>query len=183
MKNSKYIISFCLIFIYLLNILGYTLVYVYFKFEVKHDFTTRLSAVQNGRIETIKISKEALKNKSVDFAWIEDYEFSYRGKMYDVVKTLEDEENFTFFCVHDEKEEEIDIAFQKHIDNEFESKSGKKIVLPNKKNLDAGYILFDLIHVLTYHSNYFNSIQPLKYRMFISNILPPPPKTLNFILY
>ena len=177
LKNLKKNLSVLIILVYIVNITGFTLVYFHLKVQVKDEVFNKIRSEKFDKVEIITISKRSLEKNSVSFRMLEKHEFLYEGKMYDIISKTEDNENIIFYCVHDEKEEELDLAFQKHFENTFEDNSTKKIsTYPNKKMVDIGFISLITIRIKA-HFQYnaqngcFNN-----YNNFVSEIDFPPPQ-------
>jgi hypothetical protein len=177
LKKFNSTLSIFIIVVYLSNILGYTLVYFHLKAQVKKELLNRIRSEQFEMIETIKISKRDMANKSVNFRMVEDHEFSFEGKMYDIISKSEDDEYLIFLCINDEKEEKLDLAFRNHVENNFEDSAAKKFSsFPNKKNIDIGYISKFTIKINIFTKASVHDNLSTNSKNFISDVITPPPQ-------
>jgi len=157
--------------------MGYTLVYFHLKVRVKLEVLNKIRSEQFEMIEIVKISKKEMANKSVNFRMVEDHEFLFEGKMYDIISKSEDDEYLIFLCINDEKEEKLDLAFRNHVENNFEDSSTKKFSsFQNKKSLDIGYICLFTIKINIFTKASVHNNHSANHKNFISDVITPPPQ-------
>jgi len=173
LKHLKKNLSIFIILVYIANIMVYTVVYSQLKIHVKKEAINKIRSEKFKKAEIIKISKREVEKKSVSFRMLEKHEFLYEGKMYDIISISEDKENMIFYCIHDEKEEKLDLAFQKHVENNSAKRFSN---CPDKKIVDVGFISLIKIRIKVHslfnvQNDGFNN-----YQNIISNIITPPPQ-------
>lgn len=71
----------------------------------------------NEVVEVISFSKKDLKAGNYDIIFIEEYEFRFNGKMYDIISKWETEDTVFYKCINDSKEEQLEKSFVKYVVN------------------------------------------------------------------
>ncbi|MCX6149716.1 MAG: hypothetical protein NTX22_04230 [Ignavibacteriales bacterium] len=122
----------CFIFLTLLfNSIGYILIYQQQLYTFKHQ---AFSKIQNflplEKMSIIGLSKNDIVSGKISFRRMEEREFKLNGKMYDVVKEVSKKDSIYFFCIKDEKEDELHQAFVKYF-NENSNQTGNKSTSKN----------------------------------------------------
>ena len=76
-----------------------------------------------------------------DFNLIDENEFTYKGSMYDAVRTDVHDNYIYFYCINDSKEEKIDQQLENHIrDNLTNNPASQKKSNSIEKNLVKEYL-------------------------------------------
>jgi hypothetical protein len=98
-----------ILIIFLFNSMGY-----YFLFEVNRAMVKREMSARLKR-DGVKLTILSIADPSKDqnFKRIESREILYHGKMYDVLKEVRREGVTLFYCIHDEKEQNLLAGFKK----------------------------------------------------------------------
>jgi hypothetical protein len=122
----------------------------------------------------------SVKKNNSAIAWIEyNKEFRYNNCMYDVVKIKTQGDYIYYYCIDDNKENELFNNLDKHINdyianNSPENKNKTKSVL--KKLTDSYFfkrISFELLTTIVRTLDY--SVFSPSHKNFISDVLTPPP--------
>jgi hypothetical protein len=87
--------------------------------EIKHQLKNSLPQEELTKI--IVTPAQALQ-----LQWTRQNEFSYKGKMYDVVRKTKTDSVITFLCISDEKEDELFKNLENLVNNELGEKSKEK---------------------------------------------------------
>jgi len=105
----KKIVAAFILLVFLFNSMGY-----YFLFEVNKALVKREMAGRMKRSE-FSLSVLTIENPGTnpEFRRIEKKEFIYRGKMYDVIREVRKGSCSVFYCIHDEKEQNLLAGFKK----------------------------------------------------------------------
>ena len=104
-------ISILLLLLLLYNSGGYVLIYLNLKEIIKEYAVGQLSRhAEQDSLLTIKIPKRELDNPDV-FKWVEENEFMYNNKMYDIAKSSERGDTVYFYCIEDKNEIILDELF------------------------------------------------------------------------
>lgn len=170
----KRTISLVIIFLIIFNSFGYLLTYLQLKkFYKKVVLEKKLNTIPENELELIIISKADLE-KTITF--IEENEFIYNNKLYDVFKTKETEKEIYFWCLYDDQETKLDFAFLKI--QHSKDRGGKLLnIIINLNNIITACI---------FSNNLFNSplpFSPFHFKQNVNNytsfqeIPSPPPKT------
>ncbi len=168
-------ISLSMLFLYLG--VGYFLVFWSLekqtKSEIKEIIRTQLSKYQ---IVEITINR----SKNSEITWKDKNEFIYQNKMFDVVKTIENEHFTTYFCIEDKKEQQLYQYYAKHLENNIEPSSSKSKKLIKYKN--NSFNLFIIYPNLTSIPQLTSNLISSKYCYYTSvfqDINSPPPRNYS----
>ena len=106
--------AFLLSLVFCLHIVGYLIVFSVARVQAFREMKTAVEkGVPDSRLTAITIPAE----KSSELNWTEKKEFSYKGKMYDVVKTKTQENGaITYYCLNDSRETSLFNFLKKNID-------------------------------------------------------------------
>jgi hypothetical protein len=171
-------LSLVLCLVILFNVSGYYIAFKIMHIQARKEMKAYIkNNLDEDELEIIMISDSEISSASSSFRFIKKNEFTYKGKLYDIVHQKIEGSNTTFYCINDKKEEKLfanlDDHIKCHTDKYPVSKSRsaqliKSIVkdaLPEKKQIlksqtDSQNILYAYIVNLT--------------EQFIPIILPPP---------
>ncbi|MCX8056599.1 MAG: hypothetical protein N3F03_03185, partial [Ignavibacteria bacterium] len=130
-KILTYFLTFSIL---LSNTIGGILIYNQIKFYHKKSIK---SAIKNNSffevVEVLAFSKERLKHGDYDLKFIEEHEFRFQGKMYDIISSWETKDSIFYKCINDKREEELEGAFLTYIVN---NNHRQDIPLPIKQSLN-----------------------------------------------
>jgi hypothetical protein len=116
--------------IFLFNSVGYFVVFKTAEFELKSEIKIKIKqGLPTKELVTLTIPSKELKT----IVWHDGgKEFSYKGKMYDVVKSEQIENAITYYCIDDSKETNLFANLDEHINaNVITTNTGKQH--PTKK--------------------------------------------------
>ncbi len=125
----KKCVSILILALMLYNIMGYYLAYLAMVQQTKEEMRETLT--DNDETQDLIVVKVPYVNGKIeekDFELIDEDEFRYEGKMYDIARTEIKDNAIYFYCLNDKKEDAIDLALVKHIQNNVNDNSatGKK---------------------------------------------------------
>lgn len=101
----KKIVVIAVLFVFLLNTMGYYVVFKYNRYMVKKEMIYQIRmGLFHPNIVLLKILHP---EKEQQFCRIEKNEFTYFGKLYDVVVERKSGDTTLFYCLHDKKEESL----------------------------------------------------------------------------
>jgi len=158
------------------NSMGYIIVYLEQLYNFKNDAKSRIENFLNEEeLEIIQISKEhfntALKNSD------EPTEIFNNGKMYDVYKKVESDNNVLFYCICDDNETNLNLAFNKYFDFNTNNPNSKNPVINFLKNIKLTAIQPEYNNQI-FSNKYYTSFKDIfvYYNILKSDIQTPPPK-------
>lgn len=101
----KKIVVIAVLLVFLVNTMGYYIVFEYSQYRIKQEMASQLRmGLFHPDLVLLKIK---FPEKESHFRRIEKNEFSYYGKMYDVVIEHKSGDTTLFYCIHDKKEESL----------------------------------------------------------------------------
>ena len=112
--------------------------------------------------------------------WVEDHEFKFKGRMYDVVSTKNERYKTKLYCIHDKQEEKLFVGLGDAVSQKLnKTKSGKVTFLISSmalllKNqlISTNSIQMVFAEIMT--NNYF--VTSNFYTFECSNVDSPPPQ-------
>ena len=132
MKNLVKILLLCIM---LYNFIGYYALFIVLIENAKEDMKEELKNTPDKKeLTLLRLPYSEGNVKDKDFELINEDEFSYKGKMYDIAKTEIDGKYINFYCISDSKEDELNLAVINHIQNNMNDNGGlnKKESAPKK---------------------------------------------------
>jgi hypothetical protein len=163
--------------IFLFNSLGYFIAFRLNQLDIHNQMRSEIL----GKTPDSKLIQiyETPQNKS-EIAWLEDREFSYKGGLYDVVRSEKNTNGSTiYFCLNDAKEEELFSQLGENITNQLDA---NKMTNGKTSQLLLKLLAFDYCsetHQLVFHFT-SSTITPSAFipaqRNIDSEITTPPPR-------
>jgi len=143
MRFDKLLTYFITIVFILSNSIGVIIVYNQIKFYHKRTIKEQIKQNNFQEVtETLSFSKSDLKNKLVNLEFIEEYEFRYNGKLYDIITQWETDDSIYYKCINDTKEEELEEIFVNYVVN---NNHRNDLPLPIKQLLNSLQIEYYLV--------------------------------------
>jgi hypothetical protein len=115
LQGLKKTLAYFLLIIFLFNTMGYYFIFEIMKSHIRKEMQTRAN-LGSTSLTIIKISD--LKNNN-EFQRVEKKEIKYKGLLYDVIKEVQTGEGAIFYCIHDNKEENLLMAMKTVNGNKF----------------------------------------------------------------
>ena len=114
----KYIVVISLLVLLFLQTGGSYIIFCTELFEARHEATEYVNGLQSDRekVTTLTFQLHEGKIAASDLVFEDDDEFSYQGKMYDVISTEKYKDHITFRCYTDSKETELNTDLCEKID-------------------------------------------------------------------
>jgi hypothetical protein len=102
------LISILLLTSILFNISGYYFTFLIIRQGYKRDFINHLRHDNYSEaVLVLRITDDEILSEHSSFKWMEDNEFRYQGKMYDVISSEKQGNVSVFHCLNDSKEEAL----------------------------------------------------------------------------
>ncbi len=135
----KKAVSFLLLILFLYSIAGIFISFKVQQFEVKKEIKLRLKK-SVPKSELTLFSFHPSSDEYSTLQWIEDHEFRYNGKMYDIVyRSADSDGTLHFQCINDTKEEILFADLDEQVQKNCDSRSN-----PSAKNTLK---LFSLLYI------------------------------------
>jgi hypothetical protein len=147
------------------------------KYDIRRELISLLkTGVADAQLTTIKITS---KNKK-DIHWKETHEFTYKGEMYDVVKTEKiDAVTTIYHCITDSAERQLLTDLENQSDQNKTTKNGKinsakvviKIIPKEEFNLNLTILPLKNKTIASQYLSFYHSVK--------IDIESPPPNLVN----
>jgi len=168
-----------LLLIFVFNNFGYWFCFKVEQGAIKEEMYQRTKqSIPNSQLISISISADYAK----DLAWTEDGEFTYKGEMYDVVRSEKGINNaVTYYCLDDAKEGALLANLSSHLDNNvFGNKTSGKHSNDLLKIFSQTYFNnIQEFHFFNQASRSFLPMSSIIYNSIQLDILCPPPDRIS----
>ena len=115
-----------LLFSFLLQIIGYHLVFKYRQADIRKEAKRNLRRkVDPSLTEQFSFPLESTTGEEMP-VWVDKHEFTYRGEMYDVIEKKVDGGRLLIRCLNDKKEKELIGHYKDLVKRELDQRSRKK---------------------------------------------------------
>ncbi|ROL61594.1 hypothetical protein D9V86_04960 [Bacteroidetes/Chlorobi group bacterium ChocPot_Mid] len=172
----KRLIAIFLLLFLILNTFGMIGYFYYSRAEIRSEMKVLMkSNIPKDKIIVLKIA-----HKSKYFTRIHKKEFRYQGKMYDIIKEFPQKKYTIYYCINDEKEEQLMESYSKLFETSDDGMTTVKYAGKVLKN-----IFFPLyIEKELKNNNFVNKKTTLyifaEHCLFnFKDVELPPPKFLN----
>lgn len=160
----------------LFNTIGHIIVFNSMRFAIRNE--VKANVKKNIPLkELILITIDASNEKEIYF--LEEDEFLYKDKMYDIVRSERKGNSVTYYCLNDSKEEELFANLNSEVKKNMDSNPvrHKSQQILKKINLSLFYEEANTLNKNTFHNIFypFNKDE-LLYLSF--DVLTPPPEQL-----
>lgn len=177
MRQSKLIVFILILAIFTSNSVGVIIIFNQIKNYHKRTIRNLISKNSfNQVIEQLSFSKNDLKQRKYILDFMEEHEFRFNGKLYDILSKWETEDSVFYRCLNDTKEEEMEKAFVEFVVNN----NRQDLPLPIKQLLN--FLNLELFNISAYQNPFIQEIKFYK-QDFSENILDnledipvPPPR-------
>jgi hypothetical protein len=172
----KKIAAIAVLFVFLVNTMGYFVVFKYNQYLVKQEMISRIrTGILHPDVVILKILHP---EQNQQFRRIEKNEFTFCGRLYDIVVERKTGDTTIFYCLHDNKEESLIADFTLYLRNRGRSGSSQKddpmhSLLHNlvTQALIQNRTLPDKDHGVTF---VFPVYQPRIIPVYLVHVAPPP---------
>jgi len=178
----KKIISLFLLLVFVFNMVGVIIVFEVEQLQIRQAMEVQIkNGIAPNQLQVITITA----NHSAELSWKEENEFSYKGILYDVVKTeTRSHSTKVYYCISDKKEAELfanlNQLVAKNTDNNTTSNHAAKnllkflsLVYVTGKNATCFTTLYRDIPKMRYEKLYLSPTLNLSY---------PPPKAVTSLV-
>ena len=148
MNFTKKIAALFLLAIFLFNTMGYFIAFKAMQYQIKSTIISEINLGIKTESETIVTIN---KNDLSEIDWKESgREMVYNGKRFDIVKSKEDINSITYYCINDKQEETLFSNLDEHINMHIST--DKSTTSHSSKNLvnDVVKIFFTSQHQFTF---------------------------------
>ncbi len=171
----KKLIAAILLLFYTANTFGYLILFYQLRTEIQKEMFSKIENFEvSNCIEKILIKNSDRANKY--FHRLNETEFEYLGKKYDIVREIVNFDETIFYCVNDKNEEILEKAFAAVLEDDLNNDPKKSQSLTHLKNkakenltykyqINSPQLIIDRIHL---------SIK--SFCSFHADIITPPPK-------
>jgi len=177
MNRLKNILLLLIVFAFAFNSFGFI---VYFLIEIENTKKEAFEKVAESRtgekIEVISVPVFQLEN-GIEIQRVNAKEIRYRGKMYDLVKEARQLEMITFYCIYDEKEDELEKDFSNNLQKNFNHKSATNTQLQFNHQIQIADEGEKITLISPFHKNSYPVFSTCNYLFEITKTLTPPPKS------
>jgi hypothetical protein len=169
----KKCIPIVLAFLIFLNSAGYIILFWQIQQDVKREMIQKISGVvPDNELTCIKFLKTDISSAE----WKEMNEFEYQGSMYDVVKKEVSSKYYLFYCLNDQKEDELIKIYNRHFNNDKEKSTQNSsriltLIAPAILKSNIPVKRFDMVSSI---KNYLS----FNYQSIWLDKLTPPPKQI-----
>lgn len=118
-----------LLFSFLLQVLGYHLVFRYRQSDIKKEARRNLRRKVDPSLTEVFRFPLAASAAAEMPVWIDKHEFTYKGEMYDVISQKVEGDRLVIRCLNDKKEKELMEHYKDLVKREFDQRSKKKATL------------------------------------------------------
>lgn len=171
----KKIFSIFLVLSFLFNAAGYLLIFLILQSSLKENAAERIIAGdKNSSITMVVLAEKEFKEGVSELKFFDENEFSFKGKMYDIIKKENRNDSVYFYCLADLEEDDLNLAFSKNGTSEERGNgSAENSML---KNILQKGLLAEFPHSPgnIFNINYYNYC-PLIPALNSSEIPTPPP--------
>ena len=176
----KKALSLLLLTIFMYNLIGYTAVVYYSQKDLKRRIKENIfTFLKDSELEVFSINQSEPFPENFNF--IDEHEFSFKGKLYDIVRQSTSDDTVFLYCINDENEEEIIEKYKEFIEDNLDELAEDKSELNCFKliNLEVQPDIAVLNLEKDESILFIKYSKELQYRYY--DIPSPPPKlnTLN----
>lgn len=154
--------------------IGYFPVFVFQQNLAKKEIKQRLKqSVPEEELSIIIIDE----HNSSEINWIDKNEFTFDGKMYDIVRFEKGPDGKThYYCINDKQEKKLFANLEKHLQNNFEGNSQKEKNNNPLKHLTKDYLPNSELgsYVFSDEKNEFRNLTFLLVQNYSESTTPPP---------
>ena len=173
----KKFISIIIITVLLFNAIGNLIVFESMRYTIKKEVKSDIiSKTSDHNLITIIVDTNTKKN----IRFMDDDEFMYNGRMYDIVKQENKNDTTIYLCSNDTKEDELfanlNTEVKKNMDTNPVKQKTQQIL--TKISISLFYEEVNNDHPDTYSSYYYKT----KTQNILTtdyDVLTPPPKVIN----
>ncbi len=173
--NKKYISSL-LILLMVFNSFGYVVAFFQMKFIFKNiGFEKTIGILPEHQLTILKIPQKDLSG-NMEFIEFDETEFSYYGKMYDVIRKEISGSDVIFYCYNDENEDALNTAFTYFVQQNTKPNIDNPVTNLIKNLIKDAYFVKYLSRINQNSFCEFILINIQPYRNVFLEVITPPPK-------
>ena len=163
------------------NVTGYLFIFLVLQSSLKNKIAEKFYS-DNFKNEKILIvfANSDLKKGIPELKFMDEKEFSFKGKMYDIYERIVTGDSTYFYCKADHDEDKLNLALNKTVEQNSpnaQNKNVQNILL--KKIIEEGILSVNNINLLPQYENSFNINSDKINYYVILRVLAPPPDLLS----
>jgi len=114
----KKVITILLVMLFLMNEFSFIAIYIPLRNLARYIQKTNIEkGSDESNISLIVINKNDFENGNHDFYFVEQYEFIYKGEMYDLSSFTIEGDNVNLLCYKDDKETKLNFLLAQYFSN------------------------------------------------------------------
>ncbi len=169
----------------LYNSLGYFIVFKSIQFAVRNEIKANIkNSIPDEELFLIKLTNNEKKSGKSGFRKINDSEFFFFGKLYDIIKVKRNADTNYFYCINDEKEEQLYADLSSHVERQTDQSSPvsqktsnllkhvvKEAICKDKKTFKIYFTFFKYLpeqNIKLYYTDKEIEVPPPKYFLYYS---------------
>lgn len=115
-------LSIIFLSLYFYNIAGYLIIFSVTQARIRSEIKNVLKArIPETDLDTLSFCTSALAGGDYPLQWIDDHEFRFDGKMYDILRSYVRDDSTYFVCINDAQEEQLFANLDSHVQREMGS--------------------------------------------------------------
>jgi hypothetical protein len=128
---------------------------------------------------TLTFHTRSMEEGGCRVRWLEEHEFRYNGKMYDVVSRVVRGDSTEFTCLVDAKEERLYASLEEHVTSQTDQSSPHGSLNSIKSVLQEFLPLQSQVEIVSFTEVSHPIIPADGYQSVVPDILTPPPRLLQ----
>lgn len=175
----KKLISILIVCTLIFHLFGYFAVFKVMQQNVKKQIKTSIKqGIPQEKLHSFRFPADKELQKKMGIRWHEKKEFSYKGKMYDIVYKLQDGNFIIYKCVNDTQEEALFAGLGIQIKNTLHSDPTKSKTLNILQKFNLLYYTQNQLKIKNSvkETQISFTYKPLFYYNLSQEVLTPPPQ-------
>lgn len=173
----KKFLAIFLILSFVLNAGGYVLIYAGIQHSLKNYASKKInSGMFASEYTIITFSTEEMKTGVHGLILLNEKEFLYKGKMYDIVNAVQKNDSVYFYCLQDKDEDKLNLTFNKSIDKNAGDPDKKSAAEKLSRNIITEALTTGLLfHYPKTSDNNFSVYAQSSFVQNFPDVTTPPP--------
>ena len=168
-------------FLILYNSLGYFIVFKSIQYSIRNEIKANIkNSIPDKNLFLIKLTNDEIKSEKREFRKINESEFFFLGKLYDIVRVRKNADTNYFYCINDAKEEQLLSALGSHVERQIDQSSPVSKKTSNLLKHVVKIAICDYKGAFAIHVTNFKYLPLPNNKLYFTNkdIPSPPPKNL-----
>jgi hypothetical protein len=123
----KKIFSIILCITFLFNVSGYLIIFQILRSDAREEMKTYIKHnLREEEMEIVVVSNSEIASQVSTFKFVNESEFIYKGKRYDIIKKSKEANQTIFYCINDKNEENLFAGLNEHIKRNIDQNTNTK---------------------------------------------------------